>query len=254
MPNVYDIACLGFVTIIATLIETFVFFPRFKADVASGRLGARTRGYRRAIIGQWVLTILLLGTWARVGRPWSALGFVPPTGWRIVVGFILAGIVVGVALQQIGAIRRVSRERLDAIRPKIADVEFILPHTLAERRWFMLLSCTAGFCEEVLYRGYLIWVIGAFVGVPGAVVTSVVLFGAGHAYQGRKGIVKTSLAGLAMALVYVASGWLIPGMIIHAVIDANSGALAYRVFGPEETSDRGSAVHMTETFSEAQSS
>src|SRR5690242_14120649 len=115
MPNGYDIAFLGFVTIVATLIETFVFFPRFKADVASGLPGARMRGYRRAIIGQWTLTILLLAAWSFAGRPWSAIGFVAPTGWRMAVGVLLASAVVGLALQQTGAIRRASRERLDAI-------------------------------------------------------------------------------------------------------------------------------------------
>ncbi len=49
-----------------------------------------------------------------------------------------------------------------------AFVEYLLPHSRDELRWFTALSVTAGVCEELLYRGFLFWVLKAYVGVARA--------------------------------------------------------------------------------------
>ena len=231
MPNVVDFVFLGFITVVATLVESYYFFPHFKAEVAAGIPNARRAGYRRTLIAQWVIALICLAFWANKGRSWTDLGLAPHLGPRLFIGLALAAVAIAFITHQTRAIRRASPQTLQALRPKFRDVEFILPHTRDEFRWFLALSLTAGFCEELLYRGYLFWVLGAFIGLPGAVVAGVVLFGVGHAYQGKRGIVKTALAGLVMSLIYVASGWLMPAMIVHALIDANSGDLALKVFG-----------------------
>jgi len=58
-----------------------------------------------------------------------------------------------------------------------------------------------------------------------------VMFGLGHAYQGPTGIVKTGVVGLVLGCIVLASGWLIPAMIIHAMIDSASGIAGYAVLG-----------------------
>ena len=230
MPNIVDLVFLTLITVVATVLETLVFFPRFKRDVAAGVPDARRKAYRRAAIGQWAFAALCLAMWARAGRAWGTLGLVPPSGARVLVGVVLGAILLYLTVRQVRGIRRLTPEKLEALRPKFEYVEFILPHTRGEYRWFMFLSLTAGFCEELLYRGYLFWVVGSYIGLPLAVVTGVLLFAVGHAYQGRRGVIKTGLAGLAMSLIFVGSGWLIPGMVIHALIDASAGVLAYKVY------------------------
>jgi len=236
MPNIVDVVFLTLITVVATVLETFVFFPRFKADVAAGVPGARRNGYRRAVIGQWVFAAVCLALWVRAGRAWSALGVAPQGRVRLIIGLTLGAIALYLTVRQVRGIRRLTPEKLEEVRPKLAYVEFILPHTRAEYRWFMFLSFTAGFCEELLYRGYLFWVVGAYIGLPGAIAAGVLLFALGHAYQGKRGIVRTGLAGLAMSLVYVASGWLLPGMVIHALVDASAGILSFRVFNRDPRS------------------
>jgi membrane protease YdiL (CAAX protease family) len=58
-----------------------------------------------------------------------------------------------------------------------------------------------------------------------AVVVSTIIFGLGHAYQGWKGIGKTSTAGLALALLAVGSGSLFLPILLHAVGDLASGQM-----------------------------
>src|SRR5690349_3316642 len=136
MPNALDFAFLTVVTMLATIFETFVFFPRFKAAVAAGEPDARLKGYRRAVAGQWIFTIICLGLWIRAGRSWTDLGLVPPSGLRMLVGIVLGGIVLALAVQQLRAIGRVTPKRADELRPKLQSLGFMLPHTESEYRWF----------------------------------------------------------------------------------------------------------------------
>ena len=53
------------------------------------------------------------------------------------------------------------------------------------------------------------------------------LFGAGHSYQGKKGAIRATLVGAVLSLFVVATGWLVPAMIIHALVDASSGTVGY---------------------------
>jgi membrane protease YdiL (CAAX protease family) len=86
--------------------------------------------------------------------------------------------------------------------------------------------------EEIVFRGYLMAYFDSLVGPAGAVLASSLIFGLGHAYQGVAGIVKTGVAGLLFAGVYVATGSLLAPMLLHAVTDAVSGIAAYLALRP----------------------
>src|SRR5262245_58273205 len=128
MPNLVDVVFLTLITFVATVLETFVFFPRFKADVAPGVPDARRSAYRRATIAQWVFAAVCLALWVRAGRAWSDLGVAPQGRVRLVVGVTLGAIALYLTVRQVRGIRRLTPEKLEAVRPKLAYVEFILPH------------------------------------------------------------------------------------------------------------------------------
>jgi len=66
-------------------------------------------------------------------------------------------------------------------------------------------------------------------GVVAAVILSSLLFGIGHIYLGRAHVPKTALAGLFFACLALASGSLLPAMLLHAAMDWNSGELGFRI-------------------------
>src|SRR5437773_5774752 len=68
---------------VASIYEHFYFWPRFRADVAAERPAARTRAYRRGVLGQWLLTIAALAIWTSQARLWVALRLIMPHGWRL---------------------------------------------------------------------------------------------------------------------------------------------------------------------------
>ncbi len=103
---------------------------------------------------------------------------------------------------------------------------FIAPGTNLELAVWFCLSSTAGFCEEIIFRGYLQRQFAAisgstFVGV----LLSAVIFGASHGYEG---VARMFLIGIFGFLFGLLAWWrksLRPGMIAHAWHDSLSGAL-----------------------------
>src|SRR3954470_20940043 len=117
MPHALDLTLLALITVVATLFETFVFLPRFKTEVAAGVPNAKRNGYRRAVIGQWVLTFIAVVIWIRAGRSWTALGVAPHSRVRLLIGLALVVAVAALAAQQARAVYRLGAERLAALKP-----------------------------------------------------------------------------------------------------------------------------------------
>ena len=109
----------------------------------------------------------------------------------------------------------------------MASFDAVLPRTRGERSAFFGVSVTAGFCEELLFRGFLIAYFAQWIGWWPAGIASSVLFGIGHAYQGAAGVLKTTTVGMVMAALYVYSGSLWPSIVLHTALDVQGGALGY---------------------------
>ena len=110
----------------------------------------------------------------------------------------------------------------------------MMPRSDAEMRWFDRLAVTAGVCEELLYRGYLIWYLGTWLALVPAVLVAAVVFGFGHAYQGPRGVALTTMVGLFLSAIYLLTGSLVAGMVFHALMDLHAGRVARAAFAREE--------------------
>jgi len=86
-----------------------------------------------------------------------------------------------------------------------------------------VLAWTGAFSEEIFFRGHFFTtlrnVLGrSAAGVVIAVIATVVLFAAGHGYQGWAGIVDTGLyGGLTLTLLYLWRGSLTACIVAHAL-------------------------------------
>jgi membrane protease YdiL (CAAX protease family) len=218
-----------------------VFFPIRSATFGYRRLvtaaetdvpRVRVWLYRQAIVIQWTLSALLAALWLGMRRPWLDLGLVWRGGMRTNLALLGVSIAVaGVAFQ----IPRILRdpETLARIRRRLAHMPRMIPSGDDEMRLFYLLSFTAGVCEEFLFRGFLFWYAAHFMPWPWAAVTTVLLFGIGHSYQGPTGILTTSIAGAVFMMLYLASGSLYLSMLVHALMDSYSGTVGRRAFAAE---------------------
>ena len=167
-------------------------------------LGVRKRIRLRDLVG---------GRWATMEDVFLDIVYAG-TFW-IGVLFVLGATAKLMHLDQAGKIQSM-REQLG----------FLAPGTNLELAAWFCLSCTAGFCEEVIFRGYLqrqFSVIGN--SVLFGVIASAIVFGASHGYEGPMRMILIAIFGLLLGLLAWWRKSLRPGMIAHAWHDLLGGAL-----------------------------
>ena len=109
--------------------------------------------------------------------------------------------------------------------PQTAKAVFMLaPGSLPEMIVWLILSATAGFCEEFVFRGYLQKQFRAITGSDAAAVAmQAVCFGIAHSYQGVKSVVTITVYGALFGILAIYRNSLRPGMIQHAMQDSFAG-------------------------------
>jgi len=106
------------------------------------------------------------------------------------------------------------------------SVDSLLPHSLVEVLLWIGVSITAGFCEELAFRGYLQRQFHALSGsIVVAVVAQALVFGVAHSYQGWKSVVVISVLGVLYGMLAAWRGNLRANIISHASSDIWEGWL-----------------------------
>jgi membrane protease YdiL (CAAX protease family) len=106
----------------------------------------------------------------------------------------------------------------------IKAVGILLPQGAAEAIVWVILAVTAGFCEEVIFRGYFQRQFFALTGkIEVAIVLQALIFGLAHIYQGVKGALTITIYGAMFGVLAARRKSLRPGMIQHASQDIFSG-------------------------------
>lgn len=206
------------------LYAAFVQAPRMHALQPHELPGKRRRAYATIALHHWLLSALLLTQWLRQDRPLDELGFRLTLG----PGFWAAAGLVLLVFSFLGYQRRRVRsdpELTKAVRETVRHIGWLLPSTRAELRRFRGVALTAGVCEELFFRGFLLAYLDHYLPTWAAWLAVVLWFGLGHAYQGWLGVLQTGVAGALFLTVRLLSGSLYLAMVFHAGLDMHSGAL-----------------------------
>jgi membrane protease YdiL (CAAX protease family) len=179
---------------------------------------ARLDHYRRGIAFEW-MGAALVGLLALLAH--SRLRSLWPPGAHTEVARQIPGLAVALVL--ITAVYRFGGQGMRrALAVQLRPVAALLPRTPAERRLFALLALTAGVCEEVLYRGFglaaLRWAAPGLAD-PALIAVTALSFGLAHLYQGPPGVILTGLVGAYFAWIAIATGSLVPVILLHALLD-----------------------------------
>ncbi|MEE9234301.1 MAG: CPBP family intramembrane glutamic endopeptidase [Candidatus Acidoferrales bacterium] len=241
MPGFFDHLLAVALVLVVPLLAQLFWYPRLKRLLAANLPGARVAAYRHTIISQWLLLAAAVLLWLRAGRAFAPLGLEAPGGWRFGVGL---AIVLAAAVFLHWQLRKVQQDPAarQQARLQLKPLEPLLPHSRQELRNFLPLAVTAGFCEEVLYRGFLIWYLAGFLGLWGGVVASSVFFGLAHLYQGARSAPRAGAVGLVFAGLYVFTGSLWVPMLLHAAIDVNGGQVAFTALHAEAASNSSASL------------
>jgi len=206
-----------FVLVVVFPILDYVLYPRLKSTMQI---------YIWNILALWSLTAACVWTSRMNHLALSDLGEQTGNPFRtIVICAILAAIFLLLVGIQQAQKKKATPEQLEKA---LAGAKRLMPNNSTERAVWVVVSISAGVCEELLYRG---WVLSFFAAALGSVwlglLISSVLFGFAHVYQGRSAILGTGIVGAVFAIVYVVCGSLIPGQLLHTAMDLNSG-LAFK--------------------------
>jgi membrane protease YdiL (CAAX protease family) len=172
--------------------------------------------YLSAVFSQWLLAMVGLGVVFLIARQvlvrgFAAMPMIPLLEW----GVGIAGTALLALSLVIGCERR-------GWLPRESDLVYLLmPETPREKLWAVLiLSPTAAFCEEFLFRGYLLMQFDDWLhSLMWAWIVSSVAFGLAHFYQGWSGMIRAGLLGALLAYPVVRWGNLYPAMLAHWLID-----------------------------------
>lgn len=223
-----DHAIVVAITVVLPVHDLLFWYPRLLRAGPDRAARARLNAYRESVIVLWALGAVTAWWWWSRGRDWLELGVSVPEGWGFWSALALSVVVMGLLSWQ-----RISLERKDdpevetAVLEQIEPLRALLPHTPREMATFGMVSFTAGVCEELLFRGFLLWYLLQLIPSVPAYLVGALLFGMAHAYQGVRGIVQTAAVGLGLVVLYLLSGSLWIPMVVHAFVDWNSGRLAY---------------------------
>lgn len=191
--------------------------------------GARLGCYARIMARNWAVAAAVVGIGLLAGRSARSIGLPAyPGGANLgLVAAVLTVSAAAVALA-VAATRHRSPAHDDLLLTQLRRAISLLPVSGRERAGYAALSLTAGICEELVFRGFAVaYVRWLWPGAPWAwlIVVTSVPFGLGHLYQGAGGGVVTGVLGALFCLTTLATGTLLPAMIMHAAIDLRNLAV-----------------------------
>ena len=178
---------------------------------------ARIRAYRRMLLHQGAMVLVVMAILALGSIPASRVGLLKPAGGALetnILVCVLGGVIAS------GLVFRWKGDRMVERLFKMAGA--ILPVTAQERWTFAAIAAGAGFSEELLFRGFLIDYLNQnFMRLDtwALILISSLVFGFAHLYQGWRGIVLTGVLGCVFALLYTVTGSLVAPVAIHAAVD-----------------------------------
>ena len=218
-----DLLCLTLIAI-WLLLDHFVvwraFLRRSHVDPTRARLWLYP-----ALVGElWAAAACVISLWLYQGRPWAFLRLSAPHGWRLWIPLALASALTATLAATTVRLARLRRRSRVTVR---SHATALAPHTRHELAWWVAMSLSAAFSEELIFRGYLIWAFQPALGLWGAAALSLIVFAVAHVYQGAAGALAVGMVGAFLTLVVLIFGSLWPAVAMHLLLDLQQGFVAW---------------------------
>lgn len=220
---------LGLDQQVAPWWHTIIFVIFLVGLSALGGLSAKPKHFAPFRVPTYIFTIieewlLLAFVWwgLRMRRlPLSTLLGERHRGWRgfgrdvtnAAVFWIMAVFVLGI----VGLILRAVHIGQAGPSAKVLE---LAPQTLVQLVLWFFVCFSAGICEELLFRGYM---LRQFTSLRGklwmGIIFSSLIFGCSHGYEGIAGMIQVTIFGILFCLLLLKTKSIRPGMIAHGWFD-----------------------------------
>lgn len=215
-----------FLLVVAPIWDLYA-TPKLKRDPSSEH---KIRYYQMICAWLWIasaLAVVALGF-----RPLFTISPSPgEISWllqhpwvRTLVEALIAIVVLITVVLPVGIVtwKKLTKRPLKYSSAALKSFGYFFPATWSERRWWVFVSISAGVCEEILFRGFLLQYLHVFpwaLNLTLALLISSVIFGINHLYQGAGGVAGTAIVGFVFGLLFLLTGNLLLPILFHGAMD-----------------------------------
>jgi membrane protease YdiL (CAAX protease family) len=207
----------------------YLLFRSLKKSDNLNLTSRKLRTYASIILSEWGFVIVLLWLTHRHNLSISDLGEnIGNVNLTVITTIVLLSVFMVMVYFNVRQLRQMSLEKLEV---ELRPLRKFIPNNVTEFIPFILIAFTAGICEELLYRGWLQNLLAYGTGsVWIGLILGAVIFGFGHAYQGKMGMVQTGIIGLIFGVVFIFTKSLVASQILHIIVDAVNGLVGGYAF------------------------
>jgi uncharacterized protein len=186
-------------------------------------LSSRFSSYVTVLLEEWFVVLLI---WLALRRRGLSINSLVSGRWQTLGAFFRdLGLGIGFLVIEIPLASLLTHLLGDSVSDSTAS---FTPQTRFELLAWVGLAATAGFCEELIFRGYLTRQFRAWTGSRiFAIILQGVAFGLIHGYYDYKTIVVIMLEGCLLGLLAHWRKSLRPGMMAHGLEDVIGGLVGF---------------------------
>lgn len=176
----------------------------------------------------WIGAAVVFILWFIARRPFEAMGIQWPVTDSHVIVFLIAFLFLYL-------VEMVSETLMSNRKEELLKSAAFLPRDKTELMHFSFLAFSAGICEEIVYRGFLVTYLYHQINDPVwsyhvAVVLPAIIFGAVHIYQGVKPALKITVMSLLLGTIFIFSQSLLIVIILHIGVDLIGGIIGMNMY------------------------
>jgi len=120
-------------------------------------------------------------------------------------------------------------ESAQKVQQQHSRIQFLLPTTAREYRLMVIVSFIAGICEEILYRGFLLWFLSGHLPLIPSIILANLPFALAHLTTTG---VKNTFVAFILALVFTGAFLLTQSLwlciLLHILVDLYSVTISYK--------------------------
>lgn len=175
----------------------------------------------------WSLTFFLAYIYLTEKLTVTNIDYLVVFNWQNILAFSLVLIAILYLVLLIKSIVSNEKLRLEVASKFEAFLELMPTNKQQVLIFTLVLSVSAGICEELIFRAYLFNHLEGQIGTIVAVLLSSLVFGLWHVYLGWQEVLRTSVMGGILCGIYIFTGNIIVPIIVHVFIDIYSGLICY---------------------------
>ena len=218
-------------TLEIALLSILLLFPIVDLVLEKYKFRNKCAEYIKTSVMLWVVTGFLFFCFLIGALKVNPPHYLPSVSWKSYLAIFIFAVFFAYMKFVLSAIYKDASVRLQVLNAFEEGGESfveILPTSRKEFLFFTLLvSVSAGVCEELIFRWYLYSFIEQHAGGLVAVFGSSIIFGLWHIYLGKKHVIKTAFVGVLLCGIYLYFESIVVAILAHIFMDVYSGSVAF---------------------------